>query len=196
MRSSIVGGLLLVVAAPLLVGASSVLDLELEPVVLTGTALGAVTALVADRTPGVRLGGVVLGLLVAWLGFLVRAGYLPDTSGGRAVAIALVLALCVAVAAGTRDRLPLWTLLLGAGGFAGAFEATFSAAPTEVLSSSVSGATSYVVAVAVGFLVCAAVAPATRRAPVTTDGADDTDHVPSHLSATDADHDLVKGESA
>jgi hypothetical protein len=187
MRTSIIGGLLLVVAAPLLVGASSALDLELEPVVLIGTALGAVVALVADRTPGVRLGGFVLGVVLAWVGFLVRAGYLPDTAGGRAAAIAVTLALCVGLAAATRDRLPLWTLLLGAGGFAGAYEATFSAAPPEVVSSSTSAVTSYVVAVAVGFLVCAAVSP-TRRVDTTPDTP--VDHVDTHES------DLVRGESA
>ena len=182
MRTSIIGGLLLVVAAPLLVGVSAALDLELEPVVLTGTALGAAVALVADRTPLARLLGFLAGVLVAAFGYLVRAGYLPDTSAGRAVAIAVTVALCVLVWAATVDRLPLWAVLLGAGGFAGAFEAVFSAAPTEVLSSAPSTLTSYAVAVAVGFLVCAAVAPARRRPD-------------APLHSTSTDHDLVMGDT-
>lgn len=192
MRTSIIGGLLLVVATPLLVGISAALDLdlELEPVVLTGAALGAAVALVADRTPGARLTGFVAGVLVAAVGYLVRAGYLPDTSSGRAVAAGLTVALCVLVWAATVDRLPLWAVLLGAGGFAGAYEAAFSAAPTEVLSSSISTLTSYGVAVAVGFLVCSVVAPARRR---TSDPLDDIRHLDN---GNDNYTDLVLGEKA
>ncbi|MCY7395136.1 MAG: hypothetical protein LH468_03115 [Nocardioides sp.] len=169
MRTSITAGLLLVVAAPLLVGLSSWADLELEPVVLIGTALGAVAALVPDRTPGVRLLACMIGVAVGLVGYVVRAGFLPDTPTGRAAAVAITLAVCVILTAATRERLALWAVLLGAGGFAGAFEATFSAAPTEVLSSSISTATSFVVTVAVGFLVCSAVGPGRHGARTTTD---------------------------
>lgn len=162
MRTSIFGGLLLAVAAPLLLGVNALLDLELEAVVLLGTAVGAVTALVPDRTPGARLLGLLAGVVVGWVSYIVRAGFLPDSATGRALAVALALALCVLVAVVTRERLALWSALLGTAAMAGAYEYTFAAAPTEVLSATFSTVTALLMATAVGYLVCSAVPPASR----------------------------------
>ena len=128
---------------------------------LLGAALGAVVALVPDRTPLVRLGGFAVGVVAALLGYLLRALLLPDTSGGRAVAVFLVLLLCVGVSAVAQDRLPLWSLLLGTAGLVGAYEFTYAAAPPELLTTGVDTITSLFLSLAVGFLAASFASPTT-----------------------------------
>lgn len=163
MRRTLLAGVVLAVAAVLVVIVSSALDLELESVALLGCALGAVVALVPDRTPLVRLGGFVAGFVAAWIGYVVRAALLPDTAGGRAVAVGLVVLLCVGITAASMNRLPLWTTLLGTAALTGAYEFTYAAAPPELASTSVSTATTLLLNVAVGFLAAALVVPAEDR---------------------------------
>lgn len=162
MRKNIVSGLCLAAAAGLIVVVSAGFDLGLESVALLGGALGAVVVLVPDRSPGVRLGGFAAGLVVAWIGYVVRAAALPDSAAGRAVAVMVVVLVCVGLNAATRDRLPLWTLLLGLAGFAGAYEFTYDQAPQELLSTSVSTATTLLFTIAAGFLATSALAPTLR----------------------------------
>ena len=159
MRKTIFAGLVLAPAAVLVMWLSAAFDLELESVVLLGAAVGAVVALVPDRTPLFRFAGFAAGFLVAWVGYAVRALLLPDTDGGRAFFVGLVLLLCVAVFAASVGRLPLWSTLLGAATFAGGYEYTFAAAVPEMASTSVSAATSLLFCLAVGYLVAATVAP-------------------------------------
>ncbi|MGZ4489836.1 MAG: hypothetical protein ACXVEU_03170 [Nocardioidaceae bacterium] len=159
MRKTLLAGLLLAVAAVVVVLVSAASGLELESVALLGAALGGVVALVPDRSPAVRLGGFAAGFVAAWVGYLVRAALLPDTAGGRAVAVGLVVVLCVGVTATSRDRLPLWSTLLGTAALAGAYEFSYAAAPPEVLSTSVSTATALLFNVAVGFLAASFIAP-------------------------------------
>jgi hypothetical protein len=159
MRKSIFAGLVLALAAGLVMWLSAVFDLELESVVLLGAAVGAAVALVPDRTPLVRFLGFAGGFVAAWIGFFARAAFLPDTAGGRAVAVALVLLLCVVVVAVSAGRLPLWSTLLGTAAMVGGYEYTYAAAPPEVATTSVSAATSLLFCIAVGYLVAATVAP-------------------------------------
>ena len=176
-RTMLVGGVL-TVAAVLVVVVGNLLDLELDSVALLGVALGAVIALVPDRTPLMRLAGFAAGVLIAWVGFIIRAALLPDTATGRAVMVGLVVLLCTLVAAVSFDRLPLWSTLVGAAAMSGAYEYTFAAAPPEVASTSVSTATALLVAASVGFLTVALTAPRgdvprpeRERAPRATDDA-------------------------
>ncbi|QNN53031.1 hypothetical protein [Nocardioides mesophilus] len=159
MRKTLLPGLMLVLAAVLVMLLSAAMDLELESAALLGAALGGVLALVPDRTPLVRLGGFALGFVVAWVGYLVRAGLLPDSAGGRAVAVGAVVLVCVLIAVATQDRIPLWTLLLGTAAMAGAFEFSYAAAPPEVASTSLTAATTVLFNVALGFLAAAAFGP-------------------------------------
>lgn len=168
MRRSVMPGLVLVLASVLVVLASAVFDLELEPVALLGLALGGCLAAVPDRTPLGRLAGFGVGVLLAWVGYLLRAGLLPDSAGGRAVAVALVLLGCVLLAAVAADRLPLWSLLLGVGALAGAYELTYTAAPPEVLTTSTSAVTALLLTVAAGFLALTPHTPRADRAPRAT----------------------------
>jgi hypothetical protein len=159
MRKTLLVGGTLIVAAVLVVVLSDLFDLRLESVALLGLAAGAVVALVPDQGPAMRLAGFAAGLVAAWVGYLVRAGFLPDSVAGRAVSIVLVLAICVVVAAATAGRIPLWAPLLGAAALVGAYEYNYSAAPPEVTSTSVTAVTSLLMTAAVGFLAVALVSP-------------------------------------
>ncbi len=183
MRRTLLAGVVLAVAAFVVVLVSSALDLELESVALLGAALGAVVALVPDRSPLIRLAGFAAGFAAAWVGYFVRAALLPDSDGGRAVAVGLVVLLCVGVTAAAVGRLPLWSTLLGAAALAGAYEITFSAAVSEVASTSLSTATALVFTVAIGFLAAALVVPTHESglADESPDGSDpDDDDLTSH----------------
>lgn len=166
MRKTIFAGLVLALAAALVMWLSAFFDLELDSVVLLGAALGAAVALVPDRSPLVRFLGFAAGFVAAWVGYFARAAFLPDTASGRAVAVGLVLLLCVAVVAVTAGRLPLWSTLLGTAAMVGGYEYTYAAAPPEVATTSVSAATSLLFCIAVGYLVAATVAPQARATGV------------------------------
>lgn len=167
MRTTLLTGLALVLGGVVVILLGSSLDLELESTALMGAALGAVVALVPDRTPVVRIVSFLGGLVIAWVGYFVRAGLLPDTSTGRAAALVVVVVLCVALVAASLNRLPLWAVLLGAAAMAGGYEASYAVAPSEVLDTSISAVTTIVLTVAAGFLAAALVSPTTATAPAT-----------------------------
>jgi hypothetical protein len=164
MRRTLLAGVVLAVAAVLLVLISDGLGLDLESLALFGGALGAVVGLVPDRTPLARLGGFAAGFSISWIGYILRAALFPDTSGGRAVVVGVVVLLCVGVTAVSAGRLPLWCVLLGTAAMTGAYEFNFADAPPEVLSTSLSTATGLLLNVAVGFLAAALVDPDAGRA--------------------------------
>jgi hypothetical protein len=160
MRNTWLVGGILTLAGVVVVIVSHLFDLKLESTVLLGVAAGAVVALVPDRTPTQRLSGFAAGAAAAWIGYLLRAGYLPDSIGGRAVAVGLVIGLCVVVAGLSANRVPLWSALLGAAAMVGAYEYPYSAAPPEVTSTSVTAATALLMTAAVGYLVAVLISPA------------------------------------
>jgi len=165
MRRTLLVGLGLIVVGVLAIFLDSWFGLDLEPVALFGIAVGAVLALVPDRTPFMRLAGFAGGVVVTWVAYFLRAGVLPDTPGGRAVALGLVIALAAGIAAVSFGRIPLWSTLLGAAALAGAYEFTFDDAPPEVATTSVIAATSLLFTAALGFLVAAVFAPAGEEPP-------------------------------
>ena len=173
MRNTWLVGGVLTLAAILVVVVSDLFDLELQSTVLLGVAVGAIVALVPDRSPLMRLAGFLGGFAAAWVGYLVEAGYIPDSLPGKALSVALVLVLCVVIAGASGDRVPLWSTLLGAVAMAGAYEYTFNAAIPEVKTTSVSSATELLMTAAVGFLVVSLLTPpATPRAQKARRGPD------------------------
>jgi hypothetical protein len=152
MRRTAIGGAILAVVAFLLVLFGQALDLELEKVGLTGAALGAVVALVPDRPPLFRALGFAAGFLVGWGGYALRAGFLPDTSFGRALAALVVLLAVMALSLATLTRLPLWSLLTGAAAMAAAYETTFMTTPSAFPYESPSAATQMALAAGIGYL--------------------------------------------
>lgn len=163
MPRTLLSGLLLAAAAFFTVLLGAWLDLEVGTTALLGVTVGGVVALVPDTTVARRFAGFALGVVVALVGYLVRAGMLPDTDGGRAVFAALVVALCVAVTAASVGRLSLWSTLLGAATFAGAFEAAYNLAPPRVVENSTDTLTALALCVAVGFAAVALAHPGRDR---------------------------------
>jgi hypothetical protein len=153
MVKSLVTGLCLAVLAAAVIALSETLSLDLEHVALLGAALGGVLGLVGHRPGWGKVAGFGVGFLAAWLGYALRAGFLPDAPAGRAVAAFLVVAVVAVVAAVTGGRLPLWSGLLGAAAIVGAYEDAYTAAPPQFLSDSPGAATTVLLAVALGFLV-------------------------------------------
>ena len=152
MRRSLVSGLVLAVFAALIIGLGQLLGLDLEHVALMGAALGGVLGLVPHSLPLGKLGGFVVGFVLAWIGFALRAAILPDSATGRAVAAFIVVALIGVACAVSAGRLPLWSGLLGAAAIAGAYEETYTNAPSQFLRESPTAGTTVLFAVALGFL--------------------------------------------
>ncbi len=159
MTKNVIGGLILAVMAALVVGLGELLGLDLQHVALLGAALGGVIGLVPDRQPWQRISGFAVGFVLAWIGFALRAAVLPDSSAGRAVAAFLVIAACMAVVAATRTQLPLWSMLVGAAAIVGAYEETYTNAPSQFIHESPTAATTVLLAVALGFLATAFLGP-------------------------------------
>jgi len=158
-RSTLLGGALLAVAAALLVVIGEALGLDTEHVALLGGALGGVIGLVPDRSPAMRVTGFVAGLFVAWIGFAIRALYLPDSTSGRALAAFLVVAACLGIAVAAGGRVPLWSLLLGAAAMVAGYEEAYTADSPAFLSESPGAATGVLLAAAVGFLATSLLGP-------------------------------------
>ncbi|VXB69838.1 hypothetical protein [Nocardioides sp. AX2bis] len=176
--ATLITGVVLAIGVAVAVGLDAVLDLQVSQVVLSGVLLGAVVGLVPARSIGVRLGGFAVGVLVAFACYLLRAGTLPDAASGLAVAAIATVLLCTAIAAASLDRLPLWSLLLGAGAFAGVYERTFAAAVAETATTSVNTLTALALTVAVGFLVASLAPRANAARPTAPTGAPTPDQAP------------------
>ncbi len=164
MRRYILAGAALAILTALLVG-TGILGADAQSTIVLGVALGGVLGLVREGSLGGRLGAFGAGIVLAWVGYILRAAGLPDADSGRAVAALVVLGLCVVVAVVSRGRLPLWALLVGVAGVVGAYEAAYSADPGAVATTSVAAVTSVLLSSAIGFVVTTLLAPAREDAP-------------------------------
>jgi hypothetical protein len=150
---ALITGLALAVAGALLALSGGLFGSDLPKVALLGTAAGAVLGLVPDRSPGARSLAFVSGLLATWLGYALRAGFLPDTGTGRAIAYVIIVALVTAVAVISANRLPMWACFVGVAAMAGAYEVVFTATPTAFKGESMTAVTTAVLATAFCFVV-------------------------------------------
>jgi hypothetical protein len=150
MNSVAVKGLCLALFGALTIGFGHLFGLDLDQVALLGVALGGVEGQVPDRTLTRRIGGFLVGFAVAWVGYAMRAGMLPDTAAGRAVTVFGVIVVLVAVAAVSAEHVPLWAMLVGSAAMVGAYEQTYAASPSLFLSDSPTAATTVLLAVALG----------------------------------------------
>jgi hypothetical protein len=171
-RTALVGSALALTAG-LLADHGAVLGADLPKTALFGAAAGAVLGLVPDRSPAPRALAFLAGFVAAWVGYGLRAGYLPDIPAGRAIAAVVVVGLVTAVATTTAGRLPLWAGLLGAATLLGSYETTFAADPAAFVEQSMTAATTVLLTAALGFLVASVLqewqpvlAPAPAPAPV------------------------------
>jgi hypothetical protein len=152
MGRRLASGVLLALVAALLIGLSDVLGLDLQHVALLGVALGGVLGLVPHKPDWGKPAGFLVGFLIAWIGFALRAAVLPDAAAGRAVAAFIVVALLAVVGVVSAGRLPLWSGLVGAAAIAGAYELVYTAAPSQFISESPAAATTVLFAAALGYL--------------------------------------------
>src|SRR4051795_11142692 len=157
LRRTLLLGAGLAVAVALLVDHAAQLGPDMTNVALLGAALGAVAGLVPDGTPFTRIAGAFVGMVLAQVGYGVRAALLPDIPAGRAIAAAVVVLTLTAIAAATRNRIKLWSLLLGAGAFVGAYETVYVASPTTFVADSFGMATAVSLGAAIGFVVASLV---------------------------------------
>lgn len=154
MRRTLITGGLLASFAALLAQFGGAFGLDEIRSALLGAAVGAVLGLVpGDDSPLARAAGFLVGFGLGWVGYALRAGVLPDTGSGRALAAFLVIAVLTGICAATLGWLPLWSGLLGIAAIAGAYEYAFGLNPTAFTSQSVTAATTVLLAAAVGFLV-------------------------------------------
>jgi hypothetical protein len=154
MRRTLLTGGLLAVFAALLAQFGSALGLEEVRSALLGAALGATLGLVPGHdNPFARAVGFLVGFVLGLIGYALRAGLLPDTGGGRALAAFIVIVVLTGVCAATLGWMPLWSGLLGVAAIAGAYEYAFGLDPTAFTSQSITAATTVLLAAAVGFLV-------------------------------------------
>jgi hypothetical protein len=154
MRRTLITGGLLAIFAALLAQFGGALGLDEIRSALLGAAIGATLGLVPTAEPPIgRAAGFLVGFVLGWVGYALRAGVLPDTGAGRAIAAFLVIAVLTGICAASVGWLPLWSGLLGVAAIAGAYEFAFGIDPTAFTSESVTAATTVLLAAAVGFLV-------------------------------------------
>jgi hypothetical protein len=163
MARTAVGGAILAVVAFFLILFGDILNLDLERAGLVGVALGAVVALVPDRSPLLRAGGAAIGFLLAWGTYAVRAAVLPDTDMGRALAALLLLLVLMGISVATLTNIPLWSLLVGAAAMGAAYETTVMILPSAFPYESPTAASQMALAAGVGFLAGSFLAPTAQR---------------------------------
>lgn len=166
LRRTILIGVALAAGVALLVDHAAQLGTDMTNVALLGAALGAVAGLVPDGSPFTRIAGAFVGMVLAQVGYGVRAAVLPDIPAGRAIAAAGVVLALTAVAAATGNRVRLWALLLGAGAFVGAYETVYVASPTTFVADSFAMATAVSLGAAAGFAVASLLTAFTTPKPV------------------------------
>ena len=152
MKRTLLTGALLAVAGALAVYVGAWLNLGLRSSIY-GAALGAVLGLVANHSVLGRLAAFLGGVVFAWLGYAVRAQFLPDSTSGQVIALVVVVVLITGMTALSFGRLPMWAGLLGGAALIGAYEELYSAAPYNFLSESVVAVSGLLVPVGFGFLV-------------------------------------------
>ncbi|MCA1781265.1 MAG: hypothetical protein ABR500_12100 [Dermatophilaceae bacterium] len=173
MRRSLIAGLVLAAIAAVVTALGGVLGFDLQHVALLGGAIGGALGLVPHRYSWGRITGFLVGFVIAWIGYALRAAVLPDSSNGRAVAVFLVIALCALACGLSMDRLPLWSALLGVAAIVGAYEAIYTSAPSQFISESPEAATTVLLAVALGYLATSVVHDWLADRAGTTDGEGD-----------------------
>lgn len=150
-------GILLAVGGGLLVWLGDALSLGLRSVLLAA-AIGGAIGWVNRGSAIARIGGALVGFVIAWAGYLLRAAVLPDSTLGRVIGLAAILLLITIICGLTRDRLPLWTVLLGAALFVGGYDYPFQAAPYNVITDTIAIAPALLLPFALAFLLTSLVA--------------------------------------
>ena len=150
-------GLALAIAGVVAIALNQLLDLGLGSIGF-GLLVGGVLGLVSDGGPVGRIGGFVVGIIVALVVYIARVLFLNDSFSGQVAAMVITLGLLTLVCALTSGRLPLWSALLGTALVVGAYETSFLANPANVTSELFQYTTMALLPAALGFLVVVFVA--------------------------------------
>jgi hypothetical protein len=172
-------GLALAIAGFVAIALNNLLDLGLGSIVF-GLLVGGVLGLVSDGGPVGRIGGFLVGVLVALIMYLVRVLFLNDSFAGQVVGLLVSLAIVTVICALTAGRLPLWSALLGSALVVGAYETSFIDNPANVQSELLQYTTMALVPAALGFLAAIFVADK----PEAPDGRQNTDNNQEEQSST------------
>ncbi len=116
-----------------------------------------------------RIGAFVVGTLAAWITLALGAGVLPQTPLGTALGVLVGVGIVAAVAALTRDVVPLWAGLAGYAAFTGYYWPLYDANPTLFLSESPVALLTVLLAGGIGLTIAAV---AEMIAPPPPDGHD------------------------
>lgn len=147
MLPSLLRGVVVAGAAGLVAALPSALGLTSPwPVLLV-----AAVAFARPLRPG-PIAAVLLGSGSWWIAMALRAAVLPDATSSLVLAAVVAIAICTAVAAATREHVPLWASLAGIALFAALYEPAFADEPTKFLAQSTVALGSVVVAVGIGAL--------------------------------------------
>lgn len=152
MKTRVIKGAVLALFGALTIAFGHLLGLDLDQVALLGVTLGGVIGLVPDRSLGQRIVGFAIGFGLAWIGYGLRAGMLPDTATARAIVVFAVIAVAMLIVAATGGRIPLWSTLVGSAAMVGAYEQTYAASPSLFVTDSPTAATTVLLAVAMGVI--------------------------------------------
>lgn len=151
MRKVLVTGALIGIAAALAVLLGGVLGQSMQQLGLLAVALGGVLILARARTWWAAPAGLAIGMVVAWVGYGLRALVLPDSAGGRAVAALLVVLVTSGIMAFSAERIPLWSGLAGIVAMVAGYERAYTDAPSAFLTESPSAFTTMLVGIGLGF---------------------------------------------
>ncbi len=151
MVQKILAGIVLALASAAVLLLGEGLGWDLDGVLFLGAGVGGALGLVPNGTPLGKLGGFLLGVLAAAVGYALRAAVFPDTTTARAIVLLLVIAVAVGLVLLTFGRVPLWSAFLGVGALGGAYEVAFTDSPSSLLSTLPAAVSSLLLLVAVGF---------------------------------------------
>ena len=151
MRRILLSGLLLALLAALAVLVGSGLNLSLGST-LFSACIGAVLGLITTNSPLSRIGGFLIGFVISWASYGIRAQFLPQNAVAQAITVFCAIALIAIIAAVAKGKMPFWSFLLGAATMAGAYDFSFAAAPYNFVSQSVATAGAVLFPVALGML--------------------------------------------
>lgn len=161
MSRTVLRGAVIALVAALVAVSGSAIGIDTVWPVLLAAAVGLSTL---SLTPG-RVAAFVVGAIVSWAVFAVRAGFLPDVAMARALVVAVGVVLLTILAATTAERAPLWAGLVGFAAFSAYYEPMYAESPTLFLSESPLALVTVLLAAAVGFvaaLLTELVAPPSR----------------------------------
>ena len=150
MNSRVIKGAVLALFGALTIAFGHLFGLDLDQVALLGVTLGSIIGLVPDRSLAERLLGFAAGFVIAYIGYALRAGVLPDTDTAQAVAVFGVIIVAMLVSVATGSRVPLWAILVGCAAMVGAYEQTYAASPSLFLTDAPTAATTVLLASAMG----------------------------------------------